>query len=107
MGDLCDLFLRLSLLGESPTVQDRTERHKLRKSLCRREADGGCGARLGRTHFAAQLMENRRTTQGKTQAQGVRNLLRQRHRLVVPCQSLVRIAQEPQRSRVMAVTSHA
>ena len=35
-------------------------------------------------------------TQGKRQAKGVRQLLRQGHRLVAPLQGLVRIAQKPQ-----------
>ena len=51
-------------------------------------------------------MEHGSTAQGKTQAKGVRTLLRQGHRLVAPRQPLVRIAQEPQRPGGIAVANH-
>ena len=47
------------------------------------------------THLTAELMEHRRTAQGKTEAKGVCTLLRQGHRLLAPRQPLVRIAQDP------------
>src|SRR5262245_25234314 len=71
-------------------------RYPERKSLVCGKADGGFRMLLHRRHLATELMEHSRTHQGITQAEGMRNLLRQRHRRVVPRQCLVRIAQTPQ-----------
>src|SRR5262249_37140837 len=63
-------------------------------------------ALLGSVPFTAELMEHGSTTHGNTQAKGVCNLLRQRHRLLALRQLLVRIAQEPQRPGAKAVAHH-
>ena len=52
-------------------------------------------------------MEHGSKAQGKTQAKGVRTLLRQGHRLVAPRQPLVRIAKIPQRPGGIAAANHA
>ena len=52
-------------------------------------------------------MEHGSKAQDKTQAKGVRTLLRQGHRCVDPRQPLVRIAQVPQRPGGKAVANHA
>src|SRR2546427_9945095 len=95
--DLLDSFLRLSLLRQCPATWDRTVRYPVRKTLCRGEANSGFGVLLDCLRLQAVLMEQRRKAQGKTQTKGVRNLLRQRHRLLVSHQPLVRIAKIPQR----------
>ena len=51
-------------------------------------------------------MEHGSKVQGKTQAKGVRTLLRQGHRFLAPRQPLVRIAQVPQRPGGKAVAHH-
>src|SRR5262249_38277798 len=76
------------------------------KSLFLCEADGGFGAFLGTTRLATELMEHSRTTQGKTQAEGVCTLLRQRHRLLAPRQPLRRTPQRPQCPSATAVAHH-
>src|SRR5262249_58938819 len=70
------------------------------------KADEGFGALLDSTSLAAVLMERRRTKQGITQTIGMCTLLCQGHRLIVSCQSLVRIAKEPQRYGGMAAAHH-
>jgi hypothetical protein len=52
-------------------------------------------------------MEDSSMTQSITQAKGMRTLLRQGHRLVVPRQPLVRIAKPPQRPGGTAEANHA
>ena len=52
----------LSLLRQRPAPQERTACPPERKALFCREANGGFGALLGSTYFAAELMENSRTT---------------------------------------------
>src|SRR5262249_47029662 len=70
------------------------------------EEGGSGGVFLGATLLTAVLMEYRRTTQGKSQAKGMSNLLCQGHRLLALCQPLVRIAEVPQRPGRVAVTNH-
>src|SRR3989442_11505897 len=74
------------------------------KSLFLGETDSGFSTLLGRTHLTAELMKHGSKAQAITKTIGVYNVLRQGHRLIVPCQSLVRIAKGPQRrgSKVMA-----
>src|SRR5262249_7771372 len=79
----------------------------VRKSLVCGDADGGFSALLGATHLTAELMEHSRSTQGKTQAEGVCTLLRQRHCFLAPHQPLVRITQVPQRPGVLNRAYHA
>src|SRR6266478_7792786 len=93
---LLDAFLRLSLLRQRPATQESTTRPPDGKSLFRGKADGGFCTILGNTHLAAELMETGSGNQGKTQAEGVRDLLRQRQRFMASHQPLVRIAQIPQ-----------
>src|SRR5947208_2885373 len=88
-------------------MQDSTHRHPVRKSLIRGKADGGFGVLLGSTHLTTKLIEPRRKTQGIAEAKGMRRVLRQGHRLIVPCQPLVRIAKRPQRMGGMAAAHHA
>src|SRR5262245_55413618 len=81
---LLDPCLRLSLLRQRPAAQESTEHHPVGKSPFLGEADGGFGVLLGDTCLATVLMEYGSKTQDKTQVNGVRDLLRQRHRLIVP-----------------------
>src|SRR5262249_10368742 len=94
-GELLNPVLRLSLVCQRPASQDNTTRLQERKALVRGKADEGFSLLLGSTHLTAELMGHHCTTQGMSQAIGVGNLLRQRHCLLAPCQSLVRIAQHP------------
>src|SRR5207237_1899998 len=71
--------------------QHSTKRYPVWKPLVRREEHRSFGVFLRRTHVTAKLMENSRTTQGKTQAKRVCNLMRPGHCLVVPCSPLLRI----------------
>src|SRR5712691_11226952 len=103
---LLNPFLRLSLVRERPASYDKADCHPVWKSLFRRKAHSGFGAFLGATLLPAKLMEYRSSTQGKTQAIGVRNLLCQGHCLVAPHQPLVRIPQIPQRPGGMAAAHH-
>src|SRR5262245_60119465 len=107
LRDLLDAFLRLSLVCQRPAVQDSTECHLVGKTLFLRKADEGFGTLLGGTLLAAELMEHGSSLQGIPQTIGVDNVLRQGHRLLVPCQSLVRIAKMPQRQGGMAAAHHA
>src|SRR5262245_4987622 len=92
---LLDPFLRLCLVRQCPGTQDRTVGPPVRKSLVRGEADSGFGILLGGLPRAAQLMEPGSQAQGETQAQRVRNLLCERHRLVTLREPPLRIAQTP------------
>src|SRR4029453_2420985 len=103
---LLDPFLSLSLLRQCPAAQYSTERHPERKSLFHGETDRGFGTLLGSTPLAAELMEHGSKGQDKTQAKGVRTLLRQRHRLLALRQPLLRIPQIPQRPSSKDVTYH-
>src|SRR5712691_9658349 len=105
--DLLNPFLRLSLLREGPATQDRTHRPPVRKSLFLGETESGFTTFLGATPLTTELIEHRRTTQGIAEAKGMRHVLRQGHRLIGPCESLVRIAKPPQRQRGMATAHHA
>src|SRR5262249_7208443 len=105
-GDLLDPFLRPPLVCEHPATLDSTVRLPLRKSLLLRDADGGFRMRLHRRHLTTELMEYRPPIPGKTEAIGVRQLLRQRHRFLVAYPPLVRIAQDPQRPGGMTVARH-
>jgi hypothetical protein len=87
-------------------VQDSTDCHPLRKSLFCSEIDGGCGAFLRETHLTTELMELGSKAQSKTEAKGVCTLLCQGNRLIVPHFPLVRIAQEPQRPSIQAMTNY-
>src|SRR5262249_32790447 len=82
LGDLRDPFLRLSIVCQRPAVQKRTKRYPELKSLFLRKADGGFGAFLGETFLTTKLMDYGSRTQSKTEAKGVRKLLRQPYRLV-------------------------
>src|SRR2546425_8488842 len=82
--DLLDAFFCLSLLRQCPATHDRTDCHPEWKTLCRGKAHGGFGTFLGETLLTTELMEDGRTTQGKTQAKGMRTLPCQGYRLVVP-----------------------
>src|SRR5438445_65876 len=104
--DLLDPFPGLSLLCQCPAAQNSTHRPPVRKSLVRGKADGGFCTILGETYLAAELMDHGSNAQGKTEAKGVCNLLRQGQRLIVPCQPLVRIAKVPQRPGGMAAAHH-
>src|SRR5262249_6765378 len=98
LGELLDPFLRLSLVRQQrPAAQYSTECLPLRKSLFRGKAYGGVGALLGSTPLTAELMEYGSQAQGISQAIEIRTLLCQGQHLIVPCQSLVRRAQVPQR----------
>src|SRR5262249_25494783 len=92
-----DPCLRLSLVRQCPAAQDSTVRPQVRETLVRGEAHGGFRTLLDCTPFAAQLRDHGSEHQGKTQAEGVPHLLRQRQRGVAAHQPLVRIAQIPQR----------
>src|SRR5713101_6849887 len=105
--DLLAPLPSLSLLRQRPAAQDRTTCTPVWESLFGGEDNGGFGALLGGTPFPAELMEHRRKAQGKTQTKGVRNLLRQGHRLLALRQPLVRIAQVPQRPGTNAMANHA
>src|SRR6516162_5671366 len=104
--ELLDPCLRLSLLHQCPATQDRTDRYPGRESLGLGEEDGGFGALLAYPPLAAELMEYCCHAQGIGEAQGVCQLLRQQHCVLAPCQRLVRIAQMPQRLRVMTPAHH-
>src|SRR5215470_7146855 len=104
--ELLDALLRLSLLCQCPATQNSTVCHPERKSLFRRHRQGGFSTLLGQTHLTAALMEYSSHAQDKTQAVGVRMLLRQRHRLLAPRQPLLRIAQGPQRPGGKAMAHH-
>src|SRR4029453_4134226 len=93
-------------MRQRPTVQQRTHRPPVRKSLFCGEAEGGFGTLLGSLPLPAELMEPGSNAPGIRQAKGVRTLLRQGHRLVVPCQPLVRIAKTPQRAGTNAMAKH-
>ena len=104
---LLNPFLRLScLLRQRPATEDRTERPPERKSLFPSKTDGGFGVLLGGTSLPAHLMEEGSLVQGKTEGVGVRNLLRQGHRLLALRQPLIRIAQVPQCQGSLAVANH-
>src|SRR4029453_7071238 len=103
---LLDPFLSLSLLRQCPAAQYSTERHPERKSLFHGETDRGFGTLLGSTPLAAELMEHGSKGQDKTQAKGVRTLLRQRHRLLALRPPLLRKAKYPQWQSGKAVTYH-
>src|SRR5215510_955400 len=91
---LLDPFLRLSLLCQRPAVQNSTVRRPERKSLFRSEMHGGCGTLQCDPPLATALMKHGSPAQGKTEAKRVCALLCQGHRLLVPRQPLVRIAQK-------------
>src|SRR5215475_13449183 len=95
MVNLRDPFLRPSLVCQRPATEDRTERSPVRNALFCGEADGGFGAFLGETFLTTELMEHGSSTQGKTQAKGVRNLLCQRQCVVRLLPSLGWIPQQP------------
>src|SRR5262249_43706940 len=80
LTELLNAFLHLSLLHQCPAAEDTPTCLPVRKSMCRREDDGGVGVLLGSTPLAAELMAERGLAEGKTEAKGVRHLLRQRHR---------------------------
>src|SRR5262249_32671298 len=82
LGDLRDPFLHLSIVHQRPAVQQRTKRHPELKSLFFSKVDSGFGAFLGGTLLTTKMMDQGSRTQSKTEAKGVRTLLRQRHRLV-------------------------
>src|SRR5215510_3698659 len=107
LHDLRDSFLSPSLLRQPPAPQDRTTRPPVRKPLIRSDADGGFRILLGGMPLTAQLMELGNKVQGGTQAKRVCNLPREGHRLVAPCQPLIRIAQQPQHESVLGATHHA
>ena len=94
---LLDSVLGLSLPRQRPAEQYRTSCSPVWKSLFRGEGDDGFGMFPGCLHPLAVLMECGSIVQGRTQAKGVRDLLRQDHRLVDLLQPLVRIAKKPQR----------
>src|SRR5262245_39100467 len=100
--DLRDPFLRLSLLHQRPATQDRTDCHPLWKSLGGREANGGFGAFQGETHLTAQYVDENGIDEGRAEAVGVCQVLRQGQRLIDPRQPLPRIAQQPEGKGVMA-----
>src|SRR5262245_8325980 len=105
--ELLNPFLRLSLLRQRPAVQERTGCHPGWKSLFRGETDSGFRSLLGRTHLPTELMEKGSKAQDITQTRWVDHGLRQGHRLLVPCQPLLRIPQRPQRPGGMAAAHHA
>src|SRR5712691_2889307 len=88
LGHLFDAFLRLSLLRQCPATHDRTDCHLVGETLFLRKADEGFGVLLGATRLTTELMAQSCTTQDITQTIGVDNVLRQGHRLIVPCPSL-------------------
>src|SRR5262245_13603335 len=94
--DLHDAFVRLSLLRQCPATQESTDRHPEPESLFLREADRGFSAFLGSPHLTAECMENASPDEGRTEAVGVCQVLRQGQRLVIPRQPLLRIAQQPE-----------
>src|SRR5262249_32395535 len=104
--DLLDACLCLALMRERPAMQESTTRPPERKTLRRGDADGGFRVLLGGMHLTTELMEHGSKAQGETQGKRIRTLLRQGHCLVVPCQPLVRIAQQPQRQGVMTRADH-
>jgi hypothetical protein len=106
LGYLLDPFLNLSLVCQRPAVQNSTVRHPAQKSLFHGEAHGGFGTLLSDTPLATALMEHGSPAQGKTEAKRVCALLSQGHRLIVPRQPLVRIAQGPQRPGGIAAAKH-
>src|SRR6516165_5342142 len=106
LDHLLNTFPRLSLLYQRPAAKNRTERPPVRKFLLCGEINGAFGVFLGITHLAAEGMEHGSSAQDITQAIGVRHLLRQSHRFLVPCESLVRIAKMPQRTRSKALAYH-
>ena len=106
LAELLDSLPGLSMVRQRPAAQDRTDRPPVRKSLFRGEGNGGFGALLGGTSLAAELMDHGRIAQGKTQAKGVCNLVRQGHRLLATRQPLVRRAQVPQRPSGMDAAHH-
>src|SRR5262249_37529094 len=105
--DLLDPCLRLSLLCQRPATQDRTPHPPGRKALVRGEAHGGFGALLGGIPLATEVMDDGSTAQGMPEAIGVRQLLRQRHRLLALRQPLGRRAQTPQCLGGKAMANHA
>src|SRR5262249_7501515 len=82
-------------------MQESTTRPPVRKPLLRSDAEGGVHVLLGGLRLPAELMDHGSKVQGEAQAKRVGTLPRQGHRLVIPCQPLLRIAQMPQRPGVM------
>src|SRR5215471_3079394 len=103
---LRDSFLCLSLVCQRPAVEETTDRYPVWESLFLCETEGGCGVFLGAMRLATEQMEHSSSTQGTPQAVGVRNLLRERHHLLVLRQPLIRIAQGPQRTSSKAMAHH-
>src|SRR5262249_28412418 len=99
-------FPRLSMARQCPATQDRPSRRPERKALFRREDDGGFGTLLGNMLLTTELMEYRCTTQGKTEAKRVRNLLCQTQRFVHLEPRLGWIPQQPQCPRGVAAARH-
>src|SRR5262245_12260734 len=104
--ELLDTFFDLSLMRKGPATQDSTLRPPVRKSLGRGKADRCFDTLLGATYPTTEGMEYGSEKQGKTQAKGMCTLLRQRHRLLAPCQPLVRISQRPERPSGKDVANH-
>ena len=87
-------------------MQERTDCHPGLKSLFLSKAHSGFSAFLSSTHFTAELMDNSSSIPRLPEAVGVRRLLRQGHRFIIPRQPLVRIPQQPQRPSGKAATHH-
>ena len=80
----------------APILEDRPSRSKERNPLLGREGDGGLGPLVRQAPFAAELRDPGCQEQGKSQAEGVRQLRGQPQGLVAPLQGLLWIAQPPQ-----------
>src|SRR3972149_1729010 len=90
-------FFLLSLPGERPAPQDRPPRQEERNPMLRRDRNGCLGPLLGCLPFPTQLVEPGSKHWGEGQAHRLRQLPSQDQCFVDSLQSLVRIAQMPQR----------
>src|SRR5215471_3073312 len=106
LGHLLDTFLHLSLVCQCPAAHESTDRHPVGKSLFHGKGHGGFSAFLGATRLTTERMEHGSSTQGKTEAKGVRHLLCQRQCIVRLFPSLGWIPQTPQRPGSKAAARH-
>src|SRR5262249_5338069 len=93
---LCNSLFSLPLLGQCPAPWHGPHRQLRRKPLLGRKGNGCLGVRLGCFRLPTKLTELSSQEQGKTQTIGMRKFLRQSQHLVVPLQSLVWVAKQPQ-----------
>src|SRR5262249_16382184 len=104
--ELRDPVLRLSLLRQCPAEYDSTVRHPEGKALFLRQGRGGFSALLSSPPFTAKVIKHRSDTQSDIQTQGVCKLPRQGHRLVALRPPLIRIPQQPEYQRGIAMANH-